>query len=167
MNLKISNVTLREAAHSYVLLTAVDNQQNEIVIELSHEQAEFLEDELYEANRRRRENAAAATHQDMAQHMQGTPNIAPSAQQNPQFGEALRVNQEFGAVLGTNHEIARVVRPERRLMQPNAQMPYPNAQLAQTMQANAEFGDYTSFMQANPEFVRRMQANPELAPGNF
>ncbi|MGE7902942.1 hypothetical protein ACQKNS_00860 [Peribacillus sp. NPDC094092] len=57
MNLTVSNVTLRNAADSYVLLKAADDQNNEITIKLSHEQAEFLEAELKEVNRRRRENS--------------------------------------------------------------------------------------------------------------
>jgi|SRR5919107_498433 hypothetical protein len=57
MNLTVSNVTLRNAADSYVLLKAADDQNNEITIKLSHEQAEFLEAELREVNRRRRENS--------------------------------------------------------------------------------------------------------------
>ncbi|CAH0243124.1 hypothetical protein SRABI84_02931 [Peribacillus simplex] len=57
MNLTINNVTLRNAADSYVLLKAADDQNNEITIKLSHEQAEFLEAELREVNRRRRENS--------------------------------------------------------------------------------------------------------------
>ncbi|MGE6377082.1 hypothetical protein [Peribacillus muralis] len=56
MNLTLSNVTLRNAADSYVLLKAADEQKNEITIKLSHAQAEFLEAELREVNRRRREN---------------------------------------------------------------------------------------------------------------
>ncbi|MBO0999529.1 hypothetical protein IOC57_17490 [Bacillus sp. SD075] len=57
MNLTVSNVTLRNAADSYVLLKAADDQNNEITIKLSHEQADFLEAELREVNRRRRENS--------------------------------------------------------------------------------------------------------------
>ncbi|MES1041068.1 hypothetical protein FOA20_16580 [Peribacillus simplex] len=57
MNLTVSNVTLRNAADSYVLLKAADDQNNEITIKLSHEQAEFLEAELRDVNRRRRENS--------------------------------------------------------------------------------------------------------------
>ncbi|MGE7650206.1 hypothetical protein ACQKM1_20820 [Peribacillus frigoritolerans] len=57
MNLTVNNVTLRNAADSYVLLKAADDQNNEITIKLSHEQAEFLEAELREVNRRRRENS--------------------------------------------------------------------------------------------------------------
>ncbi|MEY8732518.1 hypothetical protein AB9M92_09695 [Peribacillus frigoritolerans] len=64
MNLTVSNVTLRNAAHSYVLLKAADDQNNEITIKLSHEQAEFLEAELREVNRRRRENSPDITGND-------------------------------------------------------------------------------------------------------
>lgn len=55
MSLKISNVTLPKAEDSYVLITISDQSNHEIVIELSREQAEYLQDELYVANRRRRE----------------------------------------------------------------------------------------------------------------
>ncbi|MET3320516.1 UNVERIFIED_ORG: hypothetical protein ABIC97_003616 [Peribacillus simplex] len=60
MNLTLSNVTLRNAADSYVLLKAADdhNNNNEITIKLSHGQAEFLEAELREVNRRRKENSS-------------------------------------------------------------------------------------------------------------
>ncbi|MEK4069508.1 hypothetical protein [Peribacillus sp. FSL R5-0717] len=64
MNLTVSNVTLRNAADSYVLLKAADDQNNEITIKLSHEQAEFLEAELREVNRRRRENSSDITGND-------------------------------------------------------------------------------------------------------
>lgn len=64
MNLTVSNVTLRNAADSYVLLKAADDQNNEITIKLSHEQAEFLEAELREVNRRRRENSHDITGND-------------------------------------------------------------------------------------------------------
>jgi len=64
MNLTVSNVTLRNAADSYVLLKAADDQDNEITIKLSHEQAEFLEAELREVNRRRRENSPDITGND-------------------------------------------------------------------------------------------------------
>lgn len=64
MNLTVSNVTLRNAADSYVLLKASDDQNNEITIKLSHEQAEFLEAELREVNRRRRENSPDITGND-------------------------------------------------------------------------------------------------------
>ncbi|MGG0286885.1 hypothetical protein ABEY41_17550 [Peribacillus butanolivorans] len=59
MNLTLSNVTLRNAADSYVLLKAADDHNNnEITIKLSHGQAEFLEAELKEVNRRRKENSS-------------------------------------------------------------------------------------------------------------
>jgi hypothetical protein len=58
MGLKISNVTLPKAEDSYVLIKASDEKNNEIVIEVSHEQAEYLQNELYEANRRRREHSS-------------------------------------------------------------------------------------------------------------
>ncbi|WP_249593695.1 hypothetical protein [Peribacillus frigoritolerans] len=64
MNLTVSNVTLRNAADSYVLLKAADDQNNEITIKLSHEQAKFLEAELREVNRRRRENSPDITGND-------------------------------------------------------------------------------------------------------
>ncbi|MED3688129.1 hypothetical protein P4534_04670 [Peribacillus butanolivorans] len=59
MNLTLINVTLRNAADSYVLLKAADDHNNnEITIKLSHGQAEFLEAELREVNRRRKENSS-------------------------------------------------------------------------------------------------------------
>jgi hypothetical protein len=58
VNLKISNVTPREAEESYVLIRLADDNNNEVVFALSHDQAEHLETELYEARRRR---IAAAT----------------------------------------------------------------------------------------------------------
>ncbi|XGZ09110.1 hypothetical protein ACDZ29_22980 [Peribacillus sp. RS7] len=65
MNLTVSNVTLRNAADSYVLLKAADDQNNnEITIKLSHGQAEFLETELREVNRRRRENSSEISGND-------------------------------------------------------------------------------------------------------
>ncbi|WP_260285012.1 hypothetical protein [Peribacillus aracenensis] len=67
MNLTVSNVTLRNAADSYVLLKAADDQNNEITIKLSHEQAEFLEAELREVNRRRRENSPDISGNDQEQ----------------------------------------------------------------------------------------------------
>jgi hypothetical protein len=48
--LKVGNVTRDN--QSYVLLRAYDDTNNEIVLELTHEQAGFLEDQFYEANRR-------------------------------------------------------------------------------------------------------------------
>jgi poly-gamma-glutamate capsule biosynthesis protein CapA/YwtB (metallophosphatase superfamily) len=53
VNLKISNVTPRESEESYVLIRLADDKNNEIVFALSHDQAEHLESELYEARRRR------------------------------------------------------------------------------------------------------------------
>lgn len=50
VDLKISNVSPRDV-ESYVLMTASDGI-SEIVFTLSHEQAEQLENELNEANRR-------------------------------------------------------------------------------------------------------------------
>ncbi|SEB80058.1 hypothetical protein [Paenibacillus sp. GP183] len=60
INLRINNVTLPKAEDSYVLITAAD-ENNEIIFALSHEQAEFLEYRLYEANRRRRAHFKSAT----------------------------------------------------------------------------------------------------------
>ncbi len=54
MNLTLSNVTLRDAAESYVLLKAIDENKNEVTIKLSHDQAEFLEEEFHELNLRRK-----------------------------------------------------------------------------------------------------------------
>jgi hypothetical protein len=60
VNIKISNVTPRDA-ESYILLTASDAHNNEIVFALSPNQAEYVENELYEANRRRKEHSSAAS----------------------------------------------------------------------------------------------------------
>jgi hypothetical protein len=60
INLNIKNVTLPKTEDSYVLITAAD-EHNEIIFALSHEQAEFLEYRLYEANRRRRVHLKSAT----------------------------------------------------------------------------------------------------------
>ncbi|MGW6432282.1 hypothetical protein ACWFPQ_02985 [Peribacillus butanolivorans] len=57
MNLTLCNVTLRNAADSYVLLKAADDHNN-ITIKLSNGQAEFLEAELREVNRHRKENSS-------------------------------------------------------------------------------------------------------------
>lgn len=54
MQITLSNVTLRHFADSYVLLKAADDNKNEVTIKLSHEQADFLEAEFRELNRRRR-----------------------------------------------------------------------------------------------------------------
>jgi hypothetical protein len=62
INLKINNVTLPKAEDSYVLITATD-ENNEIIFALSHEQSEFLEYRLYEANRRRRAHFTSAATQ--------------------------------------------------------------------------------------------------------
>jgi hypothetical protein len=62
INLKINNVTLPKDEDSYVLITAAD-ENNEIIFALSHEQAEFLEYRLYEANRRRRAHFKSTTTQ--------------------------------------------------------------------------------------------------------
>jgi hypothetical protein len=62
VNLKISNVTPREAEESYVLIR-VSDEDNEIVFALSHEKAEYLENELYEANRRWKEHSSSGSTQ--------------------------------------------------------------------------------------------------------
>ncbi|MCM3595734.1 hypothetical protein M4D55_08070 [Metabacillus idriensis] len=54
MNLTLSNVTLRDSVDSYVLLKAADKNNNEVTIKLSHDQAEFLEAEFKDLNRRRK-----------------------------------------------------------------------------------------------------------------
>lgn len=54
MNLTLSNVTLRDSVDSYVLLKAADVNNNEVTIKLSHDQAEFLETEFKDLNRRRK-----------------------------------------------------------------------------------------------------------------
>ena len=48
--LRVANVTRDNK--SYVLLTAYDDTNNELVLELTHEQAGWLEDQFYAANRR-------------------------------------------------------------------------------------------------------------------
>jgi hypothetical protein len=58
VSLKISNVTLPNAEDSYVLLTAADDNKNEVVFALTHEQAQYIENELYEANRRWKEHSS-------------------------------------------------------------------------------------------------------------
>lgn len=58
VELRISNVSPRDA-DSYVLMTVTDDQNNEIAFALSHEQAEHLQIELYEANRRWKTSASA------------------------------------------------------------------------------------------------------------
>jgi hypothetical protein len=63
INLRINNVTLPKAEDSYVLITATDENNNEIIFALSHEQSEFLEYRLYEANRRRRAHFTSTTSQ--------------------------------------------------------------------------------------------------------
>lgn len=57
MKITLSNVTLPEAIESYVLMKAVDDSGNEITLEMSHEQAVFLQDEFKDLNRRRLEHA--------------------------------------------------------------------------------------------------------------
>jgi hypothetical protein len=62
INLKINNVTLPKAEDSYVLIT-INDENNEIIFALTHEQSEFLEYRLYEANRRRRAHFTSTTTQ--------------------------------------------------------------------------------------------------------
>ncbi|WP_110929572.1 hypothetical protein [Bacillus massiliglaciei] len=59
----LSNVTLKNAAESYVLLKATDENENELTIEFSHEQAKLLEAQFAEVNRRRK------NHNYQAQYM--------------------------------------------------------------------------------------------------
>ncbi|MGE8080848.1 hypothetical protein [Peribacillus loiseleuriae] len=54
MNLTLSNVTLRNSVDSYVLFKDADENNNEVIIKLSHQQADFLEAEFTELNRRRK-----------------------------------------------------------------------------------------------------------------
>ncbi len=54
MNLTLSNVTLRNSVDSYVLFKASDENNNEVTIKLSHQQADFLEAEFTDLNRRRK-----------------------------------------------------------------------------------------------------------------
>jgi hypothetical protein len=50
LHLKVGNVS--HDGQSYVLLRAYDDTNNDIVMELTHEQAGWLEDQFYNANRR-------------------------------------------------------------------------------------------------------------------
>ncbi|MFS0781864.1 hypothetical protein [Bacillus sp. 1P06AnD] len=56
MKMTLSNVTLPEGVESYVLMKATDGSGNEITLEMSHEQAAFLEQEFKDLNRRRSEH---------------------------------------------------------------------------------------------------------------
>ncbi|MBA9027468.1 hypothetical protein [Peribacillus huizhouensis] len=58
MNITLSNVTLRDSVDSYVLFKAADENNNEVTIKLSHQQADFLEAEFTNLNRRRKGNDA-------------------------------------------------------------------------------------------------------------
>lgn len=82
MGLKISNVTHPKAEDSYVLIT-VSDINNEIVIELSHRQAEHLENELYEANRRRK---AAVTTPNVEDDV-SEQNLVNNEEQDSGFGD--------------------------------------------------------------------------------
>ncbi|UAL54537.1 MULTISPECIES: hypothetical protein [Metabacillus] len=61
MNLTLSNVTLRDSVDSYVLLKAADENNNEVTIKLSHHQAEFLEAEFKDLNRRRKNSCSGSS----------------------------------------------------------------------------------------------------------
>ncbi|MGM0923514.1 MAG: hypothetical protein ACQEWW_20280 [Bacillota bacterium] len=61
MNLTLSNVTLRDSVDSYVLLKAADENNNEVTIKLSHHQAEFLEAEFKDLNRRRKNSGSGSS----------------------------------------------------------------------------------------------------------
>jgi hypothetical protein len=77
VTLKISNVTLPKAEDSYVLLTALDEHRNEVVFALTHAQAEHLENELYEANRRWKISASAQPAAEHGERPAGAePNMA-------------------------------------------------------------------------------------------
>ncbi|PZE22592.1 hypothetical protein [Paenibacillus xerothermodurans] len=91
VNLKISNVNPREAQEGYVLLTASDDNDNELVFALSHQQAEYLEGELHETNRRWRMTAAQQANKPANQAAHGpvedpfTPTDAGFAQADGPF----------------------------------------------------------------------------------
>jgi hypothetical protein len=68
IHLKASNMSPKDA-DSYVLLKASDDSGNEIFFALSNSQADRLEAELYEANRRRRYNAATASTGEQEQNL--------------------------------------------------------------------------------------------------
>ncbi|OCA85288.1 hypothetical protein [Pseudobacillus wudalianchiensis] len=74
--LRVANVTRDNK--SYVLLTAYDDTNNELVLELTHEQAGWLEDQFYAANRRYEERL---THPQQANEPVQNPILIPSDRQ--------------------------------------------------------------------------------------
>ncbi|RFU70554.1 hypothetical protein D0469_06395 [Peribacillus saganii] len=85
--LRVGNVTRDN--ESYVLMTAYDDSNNEIVLELTHEQAGFLEDQFLAVNRRWEQRLSAPTPQpQVPQYNQpyiNQPSIA-SQYQDTQYG---------------------------------------------------------------------------------
>ncbi|WP_026694099.1 hypothetical protein [Peribacillus kribbensis] len=79
--LKVGNVTREN--ESYVLMTAHDNSNNEIVLELTHEQAGWLEDQFYNANRRWEERNS--THSVIQPNVQPGINDDPNQYQGTQY----------------------------------------------------------------------------------
>ncbi|MEF7566116.1 hypothetical protein V4V35_24290 [Bacillus infantis] len=74
MNLTLSNVTLRDSAESYVLLKAADESGNEVTIKISHDQADYLEMEFKDVNRRRHgHRPAEARRQDPVEEPKEDP----------------------------------------------------------------------------------------------
>ncbi|GLY12555.1 hypothetical protein [Pseudobacillus badius] len=76
--LRVANVTRDNK--SYVLLTAYDDTNNEFVLELTHEQAGWLEDQFYAANRRYEERLTNPQPADEPVH---NPILAPTDRQEP------------------------------------------------------------------------------------
>lgn len=76
--LRVANVTRDDK--SYVLLTAYDDTNNELVLELTHEQAGWLEDQFYAANRRYEERL---TNPHRANEPVHTPVLMPTDGQEP------------------------------------------------------------------------------------
>ncbi|WP_039237284.1 hypothetical protein [Bacillus thermotolerans] len=76
--LRVANVTRDNK--SYVLLTAYDDTNNEFVLELTHEQAGWLEDQFYAANRRYEERL---TNPHRANEPVPNPVLMPIDRQEP------------------------------------------------------------------------------------
>ncbi|MEK4029254.1 MULTISPECIES: hypothetical protein [Bacillaceae] len=76
--LRVANVTRDNK--SYVLLTAYDDTNNELVLELTHEQAGWLEDQFYAANRRYEERL---TNPQSANEPVPNPILKPTDGQEP------------------------------------------------------------------------------------
>jgi hypothetical protein len=89
LHLKVGNVS-HDGQH-YVLFSAYDDTNNEIVLEITHEQAGWLEDQFYNANRRWEEQISTPD--------QSQPNLQPYnfGYNNPHTqaqGNQYQMNQE-------------------------------------------------------------------------